>query len=200
MPKKKRDIRKPIKWFIFRIIIAIILNVLFGIWMFVENPVIHEEDVQYYTGTMTSEFSERHKLPTSSQLYWFLVMDNGIVLRTDYSMLKIHPENFVGKTVTVGYRTASDSVESIPLITFSENDVEYLSLEKSQRNVYIVNSILILVSVSLWSIYIFCRYSRIKEDVRILKERREIEKKRQLRQKKREEAQKADLTVHNHRL
>ena len=31
MPKKKRDVRKPIKWFIFRIIIAIILNVLFGI-------------------------------------------------------------------------------------------------------------------------------------------------------------------------
>lgn len=187
MPKKKRDVRKPIKWFIFRIIIAIILNMSFGIWIFMENPIIHEEDVQYYTGIVASEFSERRKLPTSSQLDWFIVMDNGIVFRTDYSMLKIHPENFVGKTVTVGYRIDSDFVDYIPIITFSEDGVEHLTLKKSQRNVVLVNILLVFVSALCWSFYIMYRYSRIKEEIRILKERREIEKKRRFRQLRREE-------------
>ena len=152
-----------------------------------DNPIIHEEDVQYYTGIVASEFSERRVLATSSQLDWFIVMDNEIVFRTHYSMLKIHPENFVDKTVTVGYRIDPDFVDSIPIITFSEDGVEHLTLKKSQRNVFIVNIMIIFVSALCWSFYIMYRYSRIKEEIRILKERRRIEKKRRLRQLRKEE-------------
>ena len=180
-----------------RVIVVIILNGIWGVYLFMDNSVIHEEDVQYYTGTVVRGYSESRKLPQSVATSWFIVMDNGAIFRTHYSVLKIHPENFVDKTVTIGYRSDSGSAESIPLITFSEGGVEYVSLKESQRDVYIVNIILIFVSVLLWSIYISYRYSRIKEERRILKERREIEKKRQLRQQKREEAQNASLTVQN---
>lgn len=187
MSKKKRNVKKPIWWFIFRVIFVVTLNITIGIGLFVENPILQEKDVEYYTGTVMSEYSERTKLPQSSHLRWYIVMDNETVFVTVPSMLKKHPENFVGKTVTIGYRSGSNTSDSIGIITFSEGGVEYISFARSKWDGILVNITLLFVSVLCGFFYIICRYSRIKEDVRILKERREIEKKRQLRKKKREE-------------
>lgn len=198
MSKKKRNVKKPICWFIIRIIFVVILNITIGIGLFVENPILQEKDVEYYTGTVMSDYSESTKLPQSTQTRWFMVMDDGTVFRTHHSMLKKHPKNFVGKTVTIGYLSTPDTSDSIKIITFSEGGVEYISFARSKWDGILVNITLLFVSVLCGFVYIMCRYSRIKEDVRILKERREIERKRQIRQKKREEAQKASSGVQNH--
>ena len=184
MSHKKYDFRKPIKWFFFRLIIVVILNVLFGIFMFTDNPIMRKEDIQYYTGTVVKEYSTRSKLPQSSQLDWYMVVEDGTIFRTHYSMIEVHPKNFVGKTVTIGYCEKRDWSNAIPITTFSEGSIEYLSLSKSQRNVIFVNLIVTFVFSMFGSVYILYCYGRIKKDIRMLKEHREIERKRRLRRER----------------